>query len=148
MDFNELIAGFAARYNVEGLAVEDGSAAIEVDGIAVLLAAANGVVLATSEIGEPPPDGAAAFADLLLEANLESDAFFAKSKESGRYMLALRLPLAALDAEAFDAAFEAFVNRAEAWRKLLANYRPAAAVAAKAEAADAAAIGAGSFLKV
>ncbi|MBP5674446.1 MAG: hypothetical protein J6X49_18835, partial [Victivallales bacterium] len=28
-----------------------------------------------------------------------------------------------------DAAFEAFVNRAEAWRKLLANYRPAAAVA-------------------
>ena len=148
MDFNELIAGFAARYNVEGLAVEDGSAAVEVDGIAVLLAAANGVVLATSEIGEPPPDGAAAFADLLLETNLESDAFFAKSKESGRYMLALRLPLAALDAEAFDAAFEAFVNRAEAWRKLLADYRPAATVAAQAEAADAAAIGAGGFLKV
>lgn len=118
------------------------------DGIAVLLAAANGVVLASSEIGEPPPDGAAAFADLLLEANLESDAFFAKSKESGRYMLALRLPLAALDAEAFDAAFEAFVNRAEAWRKLLADYRPAAAVAAKAEAAAAAASGAGGFLKV
>ena len=25
MEFNELIAGFAARYNVEGLAVEDGT---------------------------------------------------------------------------------------------------------------------------
>jgi hypothetical protein len=148
MEFNELIAGFAARYNVEGLAVEDGAAAIEADGIAVLLAAANGVVLATSEIGEPPPDGASAFADLLLEANLDSDAFFAKSKESGRYLLGLRLPLAALDAEAFDAAFEAFVSRAEAWRKLLANYRPAAADAAKAEAADAAAIAVGGFLKV
>jgi hypothetical protein len=147
MDFNELIAGFAARYNVGGLAVEDGSAAVEVDGIAVLLAAANGVVLATAEIGEPPPDGAAAFADLLLEANLESDAFFAKSKESGRYLLGLRLPLAGLDAEAFDAAFEAFVSRAEAWRKLLANYRPAAA-AAESEAAVAAAIGAGRFLPV
>ncbi len=61
MDFNEPITGFAARYNVEGLAVEDGSAAVEVDGIAVLLAAANGVVLATSEIGEPPPDGAGGF---------------------------------------------------------------------------------------
>lgn len=59
MDFNELITGFAARYNVEGLAVEDGSAAVEVDGIAVLLAAANGVVLATSEIGEPPPSAPA-----------------------------------------------------------------------------------------
>ena len=50
--------------------------------------------------------------------------------------------------EVSDAAFEVFVNRAEAWRKLLADYRPAAAVAAKAEAADAAAIGAGGFLKV
>ena len=148
MDFNELISDFAARHSVEGLAAEDGAAAIDVDGIAVLLAEAGNTVLATAEIGEPPPDGAATFADLLLEANLESDAVFAKSKDNGRYVLASRIPLAGLDGEAFDAALEAFVNRAEAWRKLLADYRPAAAAAAAAADADAAAVDTGGFLQV
>lgn len=146
MDFPELISDFATRHGVEGLAAEDGAAAIDVDGIAVLLASAGGELLSSAEIGDPPPDGAAAFADLLLEANLESDAVFAKSKESGRYVLTRRIALAGLDGEAFDAALEAFVNRAEAWRRLLADYRPAAA----AEAAEdtAAAVGTGSFLQV
>ena len=143
MDFSELISDFAVRHGVEGLAAEDGAAAIEVDGIAVLLATAGGTLLATAEIGDPPPEGAAAFADLLLEANLESDAAFAKSQESGRYVLTRRCALAGLDGEAFDAALEAFVNRAEAWRKLLADYRPAAAAAA-----EAAAVGIGSFMQV
>lgn len=148
MDFPELISDFATRHGVEGLAAEDGAAAIDVDGIAVLLASAGGELLASAEIGEPPPDGAAAFADLLLEANLESDAVFAKSKESGRYVLTRRIALAGLDGEAFDAALEAFVNRAEAWRRLLADYRPAAAAAAEAAEDTAAAVGTGSFLQV
>ena len=145
MDFPELISDFATRHGVEGLAAEDGAAAIDVDGIAVLLASAGGELLASAEIGDPPPDGAAAFADLLLEANLDSDAVFAKSKESGRYVLTRRIALAGLDGEAFDAALESFVNRAEAWRRLLADYRPAAAEAAEDTAA---AVGAGSFLQV
>ena len=148
MDFPELISDFATRHGVEGLAVEDGAAAIDVDGIAVLLASAGGELLASAEIGEPPPDGAAAFADLLLEANLDSDAVFAKSKESGRYVLTRRIALAGLDGEAFDTSLEAFVNRAEAWRRLLADYRPAAAAAAEAAEDTAAAVGTGSFLQV
>lgn len=130
------------------LAAEDGTAAIEVDGIAVLLASAGRELLASAEIGEPPPDGAAAFSDLLLEANLDSDAVFARSKESGRYILNRRIALADLDGEAFDAALESFVNRAEAWRRLLADYRPAAAAAAAAAEADTAAISPGGFLQV
>ena len=148
MDFTELISDFASRHGVEGLAAEDGAAAIDVDGVAVLLAAAGDALAATAEIGEPPPDGAAAFADLLLEANLESEAFFAKSKENGRYLLVLRVPLAGLGGDAFDAALEALVNRAEAWRKLLADYRPAAAAAVEADESAAAAVGAGGFLQV
>ena len=148
MDFPELISDFATRHGVEGLAVEDGAAAIDVDGIAVLLASAGGELLASAEIGDPPPDGAAAFADLLLEANLESDAVFAKSKESGRYVLTRRIALAGLDGEAFDAVLEAFVNRAEAWRRLLADYRPAATAAAEAAEDTAVAVGASSFLQV
>ena len=148
MDFPERISDFATRHGVEGLAAEDGAAAIDVDGIAVLLASAGGELLASAEIGDPPPDGAAAFADLLLEANLDSDAVFAKSKESGRYVLTRRIALAGLDGEAFDASLESFVNRAEAWRRLLADYRPAATAAAEAAEDTAAAVGTGSFLQV
>lgn len=148
MDFTELISDFASRHGVEGLAAEDGAAAIDVDGVAVLLAAAGDALAATAEIGEPPPEGAAAFADILLEANLESDAAFAKSKESGRYVLVRRIPLAGLDGAAFDAALESFVNRAEAWIKLLADFRPAAAAAAETDRSDASAVGAGGFLQV
>jgi hypothetical protein len=147
MDFNELISDFASRHGVEGLAAEDGAAAIDVDGVASLLAAAGDMLRASAEIGEPPPDGAAAFADLLLEANLESEAVFAKSQETDRYVLTRRLPLAGLDGDAFDTSLEAFVNRTEAWRKLLADYRPAAA-AAEAAADDAATVGIGSFMQV
>ena len=148
MEFTELIANFAERHSIADLAAEDNSAAIEVDGIAILLAASRGELLISAEIGDPPPDGAAAFADLLLEANLESEAAFAKSQESGRYVLTRRLPLAGLDGDAFDTSLEAFVNRTEAWRKLLADYRPAAAAAAEAAADDAATVGIGSFMQV
>lgn len=148
MDFTELISDFAARHNVEGLAAEDGSAALEVDGISILLTADGTELLLTAEIGEPPPEGAAAFADLLLEVNLDSDAFFAKSRDAGRYLQARRLSLASLDAESFDTTLEAFVNRAEAWRKLLADYRPAAEAAAEAKEENAAAVGPGSFMQV
>ena len=148
MDFSELISDFATRHNVEGLSAEDGTTALDVDGIAILLATAADELIVTAEIGEPPPDGAADFANLLLEANLESPAFFAKSQENENYLLTRRIPLAGLDGEAFDSALEAFVNRAEAWRKLLADFRPAAAAAAEAAKEDATAIGAGSFMQV
>ena len=147
MEFTDLVANFAERHGIADLASEDGAAAIEVDGIAILLATNGGELLATAEIGDPPPDGAAAFADLLLEANLESEAAFAKSQENGCYVLTRRLQLASLDGEAFDSALEAFVNRAEAWRKLLTDFRPAAA-AAEAAAEDTAAAGMGTFMQV
>ncbi len=148
MEFTELIANFATRHGIADLTAEDGAAAIEVDGIAILLAATGGELLATAEIGEPPPEGAGAFADLLLEANLESETVFAKTEDSGRYVLTRRLSLAQLDDYAFDTALEAFVNRAESWRKLLADYRPAAEAAAEAAANDSAAVGIGSFMQV
>ena len=147
MDFNELIADFAARHGVDGLAAEDGAAALDIDGIAVTLAAAGDRLAATAEIGNPPAEGAAAFADLLLEANLASEAYFAKNPGTGQYVALRRLPLSALDLDAFDAALESLVNLAETWRRLLADFRPAAAQAA-AETAEPPAFGNGGFIPV
>ena len=71
------------------------------------------------------------FAELMLEANLQLDAFLAKAPESGAYVLVRRLALPTLDPESFDAALEALVNLAETWRRLLADFRPVAKAAAE-----------------
>ena len=131
MDFTELISNFAERHGIANLSAEDNAAALDVDGIVVTLVAAGDALSVSADIGEPPTDGRADFADLMLEANLQSDSFFAKESESGTYILVRRLSLPTLEAEAFDAALEALVNLAETWRRLLADFRPVAKAAAE-----------------
>ncbi len=147
MDFTELITDFAQRHGIEGLTADDGAAALDIDGIVVTIVAAGDAVSFSADIGQPPSEGQANFADLLLEANLQSDAFFAKTPETDTYVVVRRLALASLDADAFDAALEALVNQAETWRRLLADFRPVAEAAAK-EALEEPAFGAGGFVQV
>ena len=131
MDFQELISDFATRHGIENFAAEDNAAALDVDGIVVTLVGVGDALSLSAEIGEPPSEGRAEFAELLLEASLQSDAFFAKAPEKGAYILVRRLSLPTLDAASFDAAFEAFVNMSETWRKLLSDFRPVAKAAAE-----------------
>ena len=131
MEFTKLISDFAERHGIANLAAEDNAAALDVDGIVVTLVAAGDALSVSAEIGEPPSEGRAEFAELMLEANLQSGAFFAKEPESGAYVLVRRLQLPALDAESFDAALEDLVNLAETWRRLLADFRPVAKAAAE-----------------
>ena len=131
MEFEKLISDFAERHRVANLAAENNAAALEVDGIVVTLVAAGDALSVSAEIGEPPADGRAEFAELMLEANLQTGAFFAKEPESGAYVLVRRLQLPELGAESFDAALEDLVNLAETWRRLLADFRPLAQAAAE-----------------
>ena len=131
MEFQQLIADFAERHGIANLVVEDNAAALDVDGIVITLVAAGDALSISADIGEPPSEGRAEFAELMLEANMQSGAFFAKEPESGAYVLVRRLQLPALDAESFDAALEALVNLAETWRRLLADFRPVAKAAAE-----------------
>ena len=147
MDFPELIASFAERHGIADLAAEDNAAALDIDGIVVTLVAAGDALSVSADIGQPPVEGRADFAELLLEANLQSDAFFAKAPESGTYVAVRRLALPTIDADAFDAALEALVNQAETWRRLLADFRPVAQAAAE-ENASAPSFGAGGFVQV
>ena len=131
MDFPQLISNFADRHGLANLAAADNAAALDIDGIVVTLVAVGDALLISAEIGEPPSEGRAEFAELMLEANLQSESFFAKGPENGAYVLVRRLPLLALDGESFDAALEALVNLAETWRRLLADFRPVAKAAAE-----------------
>ena len=83
----------------------------------------------------------------MLEANLQSEAFFAKEQENGFYVLVRRLSLPTLNAESFDSALEAFVNLAETWRQLLADFRPVAQAAAE-RAEETPQFGATGFVQV
>ena len=147
MDFPQLISNFAERHGIANLVAEDNAAALEVDGIVITLVAVGDTLSISADIGEPPSEGRAEFAELMLEANLQSEAAFAKEPESGDYFLVRRLQLQMLDAESFDAALEALVNMAETWRRLLADFRPAA-VAAAEEESSAPSFGAGGFVQV
>ena len=147
MEFEKLILDFAERHGIANLAAEDNAAALEVDGIVVTLVSVGDALSVSAEIGEPPSEGRSEFAELMLEANLQSEAFFAKEPERGSYVLVRRLPLAMLDAGAFDAALEAHVNLAETWRRLLADFRPVAKAAAE-RTGDAPQFGANGFFQV
>ena len=131
MEFTQLIADFAERHGIANLVAEDNAAALDVDGLVITLVAVGDTLSISADIGEPPSEGRAEFAELMLEANMQSGAFFAKEPESGAYVLVRRLQLQALDAESFDAALEALVNLAETWRRLLADFRPVAKAAAE-----------------
>lgn len=147
MEFNDLISDFAKRHGIENLVAEDNSAALDIDGIVTTIVSNGDGVIISAELGEPPVDGAAAFADILLEANMESPACFAKSRDTGSYLMFRSFALAGLDGDAFDNGLEDFVNRAETWRRLLKDYRPAAKAASEQEA-ELPSFGANGFMQV
>ena len=148
MEFNELLADFAKRPNVENLVVVDGAASLDIDGIIVTIVANDETLTLSAEIGEPPAEGAGTFANLLLEANLQSGACFAKGPEQGPYLVVRRLPLHSVDVDALDVALEAFVNNAETWRRLLADFRPVAKAAAGQAEAESPSFGSTGFMQV
>ena len=148
MEFKELIDSFAKRHGIADLAPEDDGVSLDIDGIVVAIVAVGGEIVLSAEIGEPPVEGRAEFADALLEANMESAAFFAKSAQTGKYMLLRRLNLLTLDDAAFDNSIEALVNTAEVWRKMLDDFRPVAKAAAEGADAEEPLLCASGFMQV
>lgn len=148
MEFNKLIADFGTRHKVENLVAVDDAAALDIDGIIVTMVARDDVLTISADIGDPPAEGAAAFSDLLLEANMQSGVFFAKAPGTGTYIAVRRLSLSMIDGDAFDAALEAFVNQAETWQRLLADFRPVAKAAAERAESESPSFASSGFMQV
>ena len=149
MEFDKLIADFGTRHKVESLVAVDDAAALDIDGIIVTMVAKGDVLTISAEIGEPPAEGASAFADLLLEANMQSGMFFAKAPRAGAYIAVQRLSLLLVDDDSFDAALESFVNQAETWQRLLSDFRPVAKAAAEhAKSEGSPSFGSSGFMQV
>ena len=142
MEFNELLAAFAAKYGVDGLDGADGVAELEVDGIRVEMLEDSQArsLIACAEIGLPPPDANGAFGSMMLKANFllraTDSATLCQNPETGAYALVRPFPLARADGESLAAGLESLVNQTENWRKALAGLREAESAQAAAQKVD------------
>ena len=142
MEFKELIAGFAAKYGIQGLDGADGVAELYVEGFRVELLddPQTQSIFACAEIGLPPPDANGAFGEMMLKANFllraTAGATLCQNPESGAYALVRPFPLALADGESLAAGLESLVNQAENWRKVLAGLREAESAQSAAQEVD------------
>ena len=138
MEFRELIAGFAAKFGIEGLDGADGVAELDVEGIRVELLddPQSRSIFACAEIGLPPPDANGAFGAMMLQANFllrgTGGATLCQNPETGTYALVRPFPRALTDVESFAAGLESLANQTENWRRVLAGLREAEAAQSKA----------------
>ncbi len=141
MTLDELVSGFADRYAIEGLAVEDGVVVLSIDGTEVTLRedADGGAVVVSAEIGEAPPDERGVFASLALQANFAAAGGSALSldAETGDLFVSASLPLALADPDALSDAVESLVNTAEEWRRNAVAFLDVDEEAAISDAEDA-----------
>ena len=133
MEFKELIAGFAAKYGIEGLSGADGAAELKVDDVHVELLddPQTHSIFACAEIGHPPPDANGAFGAMMLQANFHlratEGATLCQNPETQAYALVRPFPLAITDVESLAAGLESLANQTENWRKALAGLNTAEA---------------------
>ncbi len=141
MELKEIVDGLASKFGIGDLAVEDGEAALEIDGMPILLAdGKDSAIVVTGFVGDPPTEGGEQFANLLLEGTIAlmdtKSAALARNPETGAYALVQRVAQDGLSLESFCEELSDFVNRLETWRTLLEDFRPAAASAKEYSAAQ------------
>ena len=136
MDFNELISDFASRYGVEDLAVQDDTAALEIDGMTVGLvhdpARQDGDddgIMVVVEIGNPPPDADGPFGSVMLKANYlfngTGGAVLCQNPDTNAYAVMRRFSLVTHDVASFSTALESLLTTAENWKQVLSGMREA-----------------------
>ena len=140
MELKEIADGLGAKFGIEGLTVEDGEVALEIDEMPILLAMGkDSAIVITGFVGDPPAEGGETFAHMLLEGTMnlmdEKPAALARNPETGAYALVQRVAQDGLTVDAFCEKLTGFVNTLETWRRLLEDFRPAA-VAAKESASS------------
>jgi len=131
MEYNELIEKFAASLGLEGVEIEGGAAAFDIDGmrVSVFNDAAAGTVMVYGEIGQPPSDDDRSFGPAMLKANHlfggTGGATLCQNPETGEYAVFQAFPLASMDAALLAEQVARIVDRTEHWRGILNAFQVA-----------------------
>lgn len=105
MEYNDLINGFAEKFAIAGLEIDDGATALEIDGIGIEIVhdQVENEIIAIAEIGVPPPDANGPFGSAMLKANYmfsgTDRAIICQNPETNAYCLMRAWPLPSLDIE-------------------------------------------------
>lgn len=152
MEAEELTASLGKRIGIDLALDADGSCAFEADGLVVVLdyVPETGSIVLAGEIGEPPPERLEGLYKTLLAANhlFSGTGGATLSLDGDRIMVCRSLPTAIMDGDSFYAEVEKFVNTAETWRKIVVDYRDAAALTPAADAAESPSFPSGGFMQV
>jgi hypothetical protein len=158
MEFNELVESFATSLGVEGVEIEGGACAFEIDGMKVNVFndEAAGTVMVYGEIGQPPSEDDRSFGPAMLKANHlfggTGGATLCQNPETGEYAIFQAFPLAGLDAESLTEHVARIANQTEHWRNILNAFQVAerekGAAAAEEVLLDAIHGGTGGFMRV
>ena len=143
MELKELMSAFAEQLGIEGIEVKDGICSMTIDDIPMeFTESPDGLaVVGVAVVGEPPPDKREAFYEMLLEATTQlygtQGIALGKLPDTGEIALIGGLPFKDLEIKEFCKLLDAFVSKAEEWREVLENFRPAAEEAAVRDEEDA-----------
>ena len=155
MSYEEMVEKFAAKYGIDGLAAENGVAAMIIDGAKVELISDEdaGCAVIYAEIGYPPPDANGRFGEMMLKANHlflgTNGGTFCQNPETDAYVLMRPVPLAPLDgAEAMGAILEEILAQVERWQHILGGIREAEEVLDAQTADERTAFDPNVFIKV
>lgn len=127
MDFHELIQTFNTRLGLDNEINEEGIYPFEIDDLkfTIINLSENNQVAFLGDLGLPPTTEVYGF---LLQSQYlfknTNGATFSLDPDTGNIILCQVLPLQLLDANAFIALAEQFVNTLEGWSTILKNYRP------------------------
>jgi len=128
MTFNELIDGIAGKFSIEGLAANDGTISIDVDGMHITIAEGGEAFVVTGLVCEQPAEHGEQFANMLLDATTvfmdTRSLALARNPESEAYVLVERISTS-LELDGFCDALKRFVDTLEDCVKAAANFRPA-----------------------
>ena len=158
MDYNELIQSFASSLGLEGVVVEGGAAAFEIDGMKVDIFHddAADTMMIYGEIGQPPSDDDRSFGPAMLKANHlfggTGGATLCQNPETGEYAIFQAFPLSGLNAESLTEHVARIANKTEHWRNILNAFQVAerekGEAAAEEVLIDAIHGGTGGFIQV
>jgi len=144
MECSELLNALSAQMGGAALVPDaNGVVSLEIGGMtfSILdLPEASSIVL-LGEVGKPPPQEELSGLDrTLLEANYNfsgtAGAALSVNPETGAVSLTRALDTRVMDADAFFAALELFVNTMESWHNIVSAYRSAGAMGSRLAADD------------
>ena len=127
MEYNELMQGFAAKFAVEGLEIDDGISILDIDGVTFVFIDNNAskTIIIMVELGKPTPEMDQNITSRMLKANyLFNDmegATFCQIPENDGYAIQQSFPIANLNPDILTEHVERLLEFANVWKEKVAG---------------------------